>query len=296
MDRRREPSSGFGAGALEQAIERAIKGDDRALYTLLARTSGLPGVRPNAAMVVQFSKACAAHGALADKVAIRMATLEASVAPGATELEFLPMCGVAAIGQRAADDAAVRPRMLAVLHDAAEDLRFRVRDAVPDALGRIGERAGDALVSELLPWMDGYFQASAVLRGLAHPAWLATVRNHEPVIALLDLAFVLARDAERSVARYPGHKALVEALGITPGALATRLGVPVFDLLARWSTVKDPVLRDVVAKNIEGSRLAGRYAGEVARIKTALEATAPVRRDPTTYFGPTRSRGKKHKR
>jgi hypothetical protein len=294
MDRRREPRDG--GGALELGIEHAIGGNTRPLFTLLARTSGLPGVRPNAAMVVQFARACASRGAVADVLAVRMATLDAGVAPGATELEFLPMCGVAAIGQRAADDAGVRPRMLAVLHDAAEDLRFRVRDAVPDALGRIGERAGDALVAELRPWMDGYFQASAVLRALGHPAWLATVRDAPPVLELLEVAFALARDAERSVARYPGHKALVEVLGTTPGALAARLGVPIFDLLERWSAVKDPVLRDVVARNIEGSRLAGRYAGEVARVKKALAATEPARRDPNTYVGPTRGRGKKRKR
>lgn len=283
-------------GALEQSIACALKGEDKTLFTILVRSSGLPGVRPNAAMMVQFAKACAGHGAAADALAVRMATLDANEAPGATELEFLPMCGVAAIGQRAADDAKARPRLVRVLHDAAEDLRFRVRDAVPDALARIGERAGDELVAELGAWMDGYFQAAAVLRALAHPAWLATVRQPEPVLALLEAAFVLARDAESAVTRYPGHKALVEALAATPGALATRLGVPVFDMLERWSSVKDPVLREVVLKNVLGSRLAGRHASEVLRVKKALEASAPVRRDPNTYVGPTRGRGKKKRR
>jgi len=122
------------------------------------------------------------------------------------------------------------------------------------------------------------------------------VRQPEPVLALLEAAFVLARDAESAVTRYPGHKALVEALAATPGALATRLGVPVFDMLERWSSVKDPVLREVVLKNVLGSRLAGRHASEVLRVKKALEASAPVRRDPNTYVGPTRGRGKKKRR
>jgi hypothetical protein len=290
-------------GALEEALVRAMGSgggerdrDQRPLFGLLARASGLPGVRANAAMVTDFARLAAAHGAAADALLLRMATLGADEAPGATELEFLPMCGVAGIGQRAADDPGVRGRMLAVLHDAAEDLRFRVRDEVAAALGRIGERAGDALAEELVPWMDGYFQASAVLRGLAHPGWLAQLRRMEGVVALLEAAFALARDAERSVARYPGHKALVEVLGTTPGVVAMRFGVPVFDVLEAWATVKDPVLREVVGKNVEGTRMAGRYADEVARVRRALEKTAPARRDPRTDVGPTRGRGRKRRR
>jgi hypothetical protein len=271
-------------------------GDTRPLFGLLARASGLPGVRANAAMVTEFARAAAAHGAAADQLLVRMATLDANEAPGATELEFLPVCGVAGAGQRAADDPGVRGKMLAVLHDAAEDLRFRVRDEVAAALGRIGERVGDALAEELVPWMDGYFQASAVLRGLAHPGWLAALRSVERVVGLLEAAFALARDAERSAARYPGHKALVEVLGTTPGVVAMRFGVPVFDMLERWASVKDPVLREVVGRNVEGSRMTGRYANEVARVRGALEKATPGRRDPRTDVGPTRGRGRKRRR
>jgi hypothetical protein len=247
-------------------------------------------------MVTEFARAAAAHGAAADQLLVRMATLDANEAPGATELEFLPVCGVAGAGQRAADDPGVRGKMLAVLHDAAEDLRFRVRDEVAAALGRIGERVGDALAEELVPWMDGYFQASAVLRGLAHPGWLAALRSVERVVGLLEAAFALARDAERSAARYPGHKALVEVLGTTPGVVAMRFGVPVFDMLERWASVKDPVLREVVGRNVEGSRMTGRYANEVARVRGALEKATPGRRDPRTDVGPTRGRGRKRRR
>jgi hypothetical protein len=223
-----------------------------------------------------------------------MATMHVDTAPGASKYEILPMCGVAALGARAASDASAM-RALAVLHECAEDLRYRVRDCVAIALSRIGEQRGDALVHDLAAWMDGFFHAAAVLTALADPSWLAKIPTPDAVIARLDEGFILAKDAPRASARYPGYKALVDALGVAPSVAALRFGVPVFDLLVRWSTVKEPILRDAIAKNLEGPKLAGRFAPEIARVRAALEASAPVRRDPTTYVGPTRGRGRKAK-
>jgi hypothetical protein len=299
MDRRWGRGAADGTG-LDAAIDRALagdgKGDDKPLFTLLARASGLPGVRVNVAMAQQFAKAAAARGSLADPLIGRMAALHPDVAPGASEWEFLPVCGVTAAGQRGASDEAVRVRMLRLLHEAADDLRFRVRDAVPDALARIGERTNDGLLAFLSDWADGYFHSAAVLLALARPGWLTTIRDPAPVLAFVDRAFALARDADRSTSRYPGHKALMEALGTVPATLAARFGVPVFDLLEGWAKGQDPTMREVVAANLEGTRLSGRYAPEVARVRRALDSSAPVRRDPTTDVGPTRGRGRKRSR
>jgi hypothetical protein len=279
--------------ALGAALDRAISGDTRALYDLLARGSGLPGTRPNLSLAEQFGDECSARGAVADRVAVALAALDPDVAKGGTALEFLPVCGVTALGARAATDRAAARRMLATMHDCADDLRFRVRDAVVAGLARVGSKRGEALVDEVASWTDGFFHAAAVVRALAVPAWLSTIGAHAGVIARLDESFALARDATRAAARYPGHKALVEALASTPGVAAARFGVPVFDMLERWTAVKEPALRDAIAKNLGGSRLAGRFGVEIARVKQALAATAPVPRDPRSNVGPTRKRGKR---
>ena len=99
----------------------------------------------------------------------------------------------------------------------------------------------------------------------------------------------------RNVRDLSESKALVEALGATPAAVAARFGVPVFDMLVRWSATKEPFLREAIEKNIAGSKLTGRLSSELARVRAALGETAPVRRDPTTYVGPTRGRGRKAK-
>jgi hypothetical protein len=53
------------------------------------------------------------------------------------------------------------------------------------------------------------------------------------------------------------------------------------------------MLREAIAKSIEGSRLGRRFGDEVARVEKALKESAPVPRDPRSYVGPTRRRGQR---
>ncbi len=254
------------------------------------RGSRLPGIRMNSELADSFAETCRTRGPKADAAAVALARLSADAAPGGTAREFLPVCGVLALASRAAVDPAAQPRLIAELHAHADDLRYRVRDAVVEGLSRIGAAAGDTLVAEVASWMDGYFHAAAVVRALANSAWLGKVRDPEGVVARLDEAFVLLRDAPRAAARWPGHKALLEALSSTPAAAATSLGVPVLDMLARWSQVADPVLREVVQVAVESRKLRGRFGAEVDRVSRALQASRPAPRNPDHDVGRTRDR------
>src|ERR1700677_530308 len=117
---------------LSIALDHAIAGRRERLFDLLARGSRLPGPRANDALAEAFAHACRARGASVDRLVETMCHLSADEAPGATPLEFLPMCGILALGARTAHDAALRARGLAELHACADDLRFRLRDAVVD--------------------------------------------------------------------------------------------------------------------------------------------------------------------
>jgi hypothetical protein len=277
-------------------MDVAIASDTRPLFAFLARHSGLPGVRANCEIVLAFASHAATRGKRADALIRSMATLDADRAPGGTELEILPMCGVAALGSRGASDPKAVPLALEYLEGAAEDLRYRVRDEVPRALARIGSVRGAPLVDEVKGWMDGFFQAAAVLVAAADHGWLPTILEPDALVARLDEAFQLARGADRATERYPGYKTLVDALSTTPGVFAARFGAPVFDRLVTWSTVKEPKLREAIESSLRGTRLTKRFGPDVKRVQDALAASAPVRRDPLTDVGPTRRRGKKHKR
>lgn len=282
---------------LSRALAEAVSGRTAGLYDLLTRGSRLPGTRMNTELADAFAQACRSLGTRADATAIAMARLSADRAPGATALEFIPVCGVYALAARAAaSDARGRAALVGELHAHADDLRFRVRDAVIEGLARVGASAGDALVSEVSGWMDGYFHAAAVVRALAHESWLSKLQDAQGVLDRLDEAFVLVRDAPRAAARWPGHKALVDALGTGPGLVAARFGVPAFDQLVRWAAVQDPALREAIEQTLRYKSLAGRFGPEIERVRDALEASLPPARNPDHDVGPTRNRSKSRRR
>lgn len=273
------------------ALLRAKKLD--ALCTELRKRSGLPGVRANLRLAEAFGEECAAIGPSIDPMLREMLDLSPDFAPGDTDWEFVPMCAVYGIGARAYKDPKARKLVLPILYDAADDLRYRVRDAVAQVLANIGSLDGDTWVHELSMFTDGYVYAVAVLKALAEDRFLNEIHDAEAACERLDECFTLAREAPRSAERYPGMKALIDALGKTPGIVAIRFGTPVFDRMKKWSTVKEPMLREAIEKNLVGTRMEGRFRDEIRAVRAALAATAPVRRDPTTFVGKTRGRGKK---
>jgi len=282
---------------LTKAVAEAVSSvNPHPLYAFLCRTSYLPGPRANLELARIFADMCTMHGSKGEKLATKMASLDADEAPGGTDLEFLPVCGVLAIAACATVHERSRRDMLDVLHDRADDLRFRVRDAVVEALGKIGGVGGDTLALDVAPWMDGYFHAAAVLRALANENWLPELHDVGIVTMRLDEAFTLARNAPRAAARYPGRKALIEALSVSPGLIAGRFGVPIFELLEKWAAVDDPELREIIVTILGSKNLTARYRDDVNRVKAALKSSAPSVRDPRTIVGPTRKRGAKRNR
>lgn len=280
---------------MAHALDVALAGKDDALRDFLTRHSGLPGVRANLRLAASFADLCALRGAAVDRVLAKLLVLDAERAPGGSPFEFLPMCAVLATGARAAKDQRHMRAALAQLHAAADDLRFRVRACVSDALARVGEAHGGEVLPLLDDWMDGYFHAAAVLTALGESSWLSQLHDAGPVVDRLNEAFDLALRAERAASRYPGYKALVEVLGVAPALVAGRFGVPVFDALVAWSRTDIPILREAIAKNLQNKQLRGRHRSEIDRVRDALDSSAPVRRDPTTDVGPTRGRGRKRR-
>ncbi len=282
-------TQGFKSDALAKAFAAAIGGRTQPLFLELARVSGLPGTRINVAVAQALADECGRLGKKADPLIDALVAEDADRAPGGTPLEFLPVCGVYALGARMAADPKRRSHGLAVLSDAAEDLRFRVRDAVPVALARVGAQGGDAFLEELEPWMDGYFQAAAVLFAISRP---------EPGPASLRLgeALALLYHASRADRRYPGFKALGDAVVAAAGPLTARLGGPILEVLEPWAKKDDPWLRDLVVQSMQNTMIRARHGDEVTAIEAAAAAAKPVPRDGKKVDLPTRKRGKKKRR
>jgi len=296
MARQSEAASGLKSGQLVAALEKAAAGNVADLFRELEMQSGLPGPRMNTHLATGFAMDCARLGAKVDRLIWDMASLPANEARGASGKEFVCVCGVLSIGARAAVSNDLRDRALAMLEERADDLRFHVRDAVPIALASMGAKMPD-LSARVMPWMDRYFHAAAVILALAEPIWLETFgkNDHEAPLELLEAAYQLAHNAPRAAQRYPGHKALVDALSTVPTELAKRFGMPMFDKLLAWAEKSRPELRDAILANLTDSGLKKPFGDEIEKIKKAVEISKGPPRDPSRIVQGMRGRGKKRR-
>lgn len=279
--------------ALNEALEKSLSGKPNRLEELLTRASGLPGNKANVDLALAVGESLAAQGKRADKLIERYVHLSPEEAPGNSALEFLPMCGVVAVGARGTRDPKFRANAMQVLHDVADDFRFRVREAVTLALISIGERDPDGLVADLDGWTDGFFHSAAAVRALMDPRVLHHVKNDEQAIARLIEALDLYLNAGRADKRYPGHKELGDALIPAIVAFAVRHGAPIFDALTARASAKDPDARAFITLVTTRKELVQRFRGDVRGVVDTVKAADKPRRDPRTYVGETRGRGRK---
>jgi hypothetical protein len=296
------------------------------LYDELRKQSNLPGVRENQPLAAAFGVHLATIGAegvgggpekkgakgaskgtgsLAFVLAEHLVRLDAERAPGGTPSEFLPVCGVRALGALLARESEPHASvLLPLLLESADDFRFRVRQTVPLALADAFADRGALLLRVEDEWLEGFFQASVYLRTLSDPFLAGMLRDvddngvavAERVAAVFGKSLGLLQDAPRSAMRYPGYKELEETLVLTVKVLSAKLGAPLFEALNKYAKARDPRTRTLVEQLLSAIATHGRTKGEHARVRATLSASEPPLRDPTVYVGKTRNRSKRRER
>lgn len=281
---------------ISPAIKQAMAGKPEPLFELLMRGSGLPGIKVNMPLAETFGAAMLAfEGPASLKFLDALRAKDPDLMSGGSPYEYLPVCAVVALGMRGARNEHERSTVIPMLYDAADDLRYRVRDAVPWSLNTMGMVMGDALLVETAMWTEQFNQAAALLRTMSQATFLDTLHDAPTVIRMLDESFRLMWNASRSAERYPGYKALHDSLLVVPAKIALRFGLPVFEMMNDWARVKEPLLREVISAVYRDEKLKTRFGDDVLKLRGALTKTETPRRDPKTYVGTTRGRGRKNK-
>jgi hypothetical protein len=260
-----------------------------ALFAMLRRLSGLPGPRSNDALASAFAEEVARRGAPGEDLVRRLCAVTESHAPPGTDGEFLPMVGAACLAAQLAasgDFAALTP-----LRDLADDARHRVREAVVRALLHVSRARGDELADRLSTWTDGYLGAAVTLEALTERSWLDRMRAPSAVLARMDEAFQLVENAPRADHRTQGYRLLVKAMGEAPARLLDRFARPTSEWLEAKASTRDVDLRSALAELLQRAHASGHGAATLDKVEQAFAASAPPRRDPKTYVGPTRKRG-----
>lgn len=234
---------------------------DRRAYLL--DHSRLPGPRANLELLD------AAGDVLPRDEALVLSSLSPAEAPAGTALEYLPCCGLAAVGRLLAEGASDTPRLVARLRAAAGDERWRVREAVAIALQRWGDADLPAMVAAIEPWAVGTaFEARAAVAAICEPRLLSMPASVRAAVRILDAAtgLLVALAAPRGE---PG-RVLGAALGYgwsVAVAADPAIALPVFE---PWTAVDDPGVRRVVRQNLGKARFGKASPDALARLAAAV--------------------------
>jgi len=248
------------------------------LFTLLEKNSGLPGPRANLELGYSFARAVVSLN-LQEwqwEMILGMASMSPSKAPPNTSREYLPFCGIVALGALYAAGLP-RPRRraaLAAIRSAASDPRWRTREASAMALQLIGEGDTGVLTEIVKDWMAraSLLEMRAVVAGLAHPPILG-----DKAFALFCLGVsesILRRlsEAGSGERRTEEFRVLRQGLGYAISVFVEKAPEEGFAVLQKAARMDDDDVRWVVRENLKKKRIASRYPGPVQALLTQFSA------------------------
>ncbi len=259
---------------LGERLQAALAGDPGPLRSFLREHSHLPGPRGNLELAGQIADMVAAlaegvTGPGVWQVVTGLAGIGPTEAPTGDPGEFLAFCGVLGAAGFAGDPSR-RPDVWRTVRVAAEDPRWRLREAAAQAIQRALPLDRRGTLAVLGEWAaeGGWLLLRAVAAGVADPPLLAdpdaagvALRLHE---VLLD-RFGAAADR-----RDPDFRVLRQGLGYSLSVVVAAAPKPGFALLRRLAAVGDRDLAWVLRSNLGKSRLARRYPEDVETVRRLL--------------------------
>jgi len=273
------------AAELDRAIARGEHGE---LFALLRRFSGLPGPRPNEKLAWGVAHAVGAFGPRADALVRELCATGRTPEKGTGE--FLPIVGAFCLAVRFTSGTGAEA-VVRELRPLSEDSRHLVRAGVVAALGEMGRAAGEELSGVLADWTDGYLSASVALEAMTARTWLDGLRSPQTVLLRFDEAFALVENAPRADQRSQGYRELLKTLPEASARLMDRFPDATVAWLESKAGTEHVELREALAEFVARIGSRGHARGKIERFEKLFAASAPPRRDPKTYVGPTRQRG-----
>ena len=229
--------------------------------SFLLAESRLPGPRGN----LELARAAADEGDATQFA--RWLAVGPAEGPTNTPGEFLAFCGALGYGRLLAEgDRAA----LGEVRRAANDPRWRVREAAAMALQRWGEADMGAMVDEAEVWAGGTrLEQRAVAAGLCEPALLGDTATAERVLAVLDRITATVRGAtDRRSAEFV---ALRQALGYCWSVATVAAPQRGRALMEKWLADNDRDVRWIMRENLSKARLTRLDAAWVAEQRGRLD-------------------------
>lgn len=245
-------------------------GDDATLRAYLCAESALPGPRGNlelaAAFVTEVEVRSRSHGDSLWKLCRSLTDISVEQAPVNDPDEFLPFCGVWALGALGASLAARFEEATLALRRLARDPRWRMREAVANALQRLIQADAPRALGALDAWVvpGDWLALRAVAAGVAEPTLLQNVTTAHAALALhRRILETLRASPER---QGDSFKALRQGLGYTLSVVVAAAPEKGWALLEGLAQEQDADMRWILRENLKKTRLVKRWPERVAAL------------------------------
>jgi hypothetical protein len=202
----------------------------------LRTSSGLPGPRAN----LELAQAAADLG---EERAFRRWL--------ASDDEYLALCGAIGIGRLIAQG---RGHLWPLLRAAADDPRWRVREAVAMGLHRVGDASTEDLLEEIEVWVNGSpLLRRAAVAGISEPRLLSDRDTVRQALMLVErITRTLLHEPDRGS---PQVRALRQALGYCWSVVVSADPVHGLPAFMRLEATDDPDARWITRENRRKRRL-----------------------------------------
>jgi hypothetical protein len=248
--------------------------NEERVTTYLASNSHLPGPRGNLELAYAFAEVTEDFSTKDPhriwELASRLASFSASEAPVNNPKEFLPFCGVVAIGVIGSVQATFYRKAITFLKKLANDPRWRTREAVAMGIQKLVAKQSENTLKRLESWIEKneWLAMRAVAAGIAEPALLRDEQTARGALELHKKIFAQIFVAgERKTAEF---RTLRQTLGYSLSVVTCASPKEGFAYMQRILESHDADALWVINENLKKNRLIRNFSNEVAATKKLL--------------------------
>jgi len=250
-------------------------GDEEKIMEFLVSNSNLPGPRGNLELADVFAEV-AENYFIRDpqkiwELALRLIDFFPDEAPVNSPKEFLPFCGVVAMGAIGSVHATFYQKAFTFLRKFANDPRWRTREAVAMGIQKLVAKQRKNTLKELESWIEKneWLAMRAVAAGVAEPALLRDEQTARSALELHKRIFaqILAARERRS----DEFKTLRQSLGYSLSVVICAIPKEGFEYMQQLTDSQDADILWVIKENLKKNRLIKNFPNEVGAIKKTIK-------------------------
>ncbi len=234
------------------------------IATLLSTNSNLPGPRGNLTLAFKFADYFEKESLNENLLDLLFSwvSIQEREAPTNNPREFLPFCGILALGSYYTyADAKTKNLIINQFKIAMSDKRWRTREGVAMGFQRIAEKDFDPIEKYFSMWYQtsNYFEKRAFVAALAHPPILT---NKEVALFSLKISEDIMEDilsADKASRKTEEFIVLSKGLKYALSVFVAHLPDEGFCFLRKYAQLNDPDLNKIIKSNLEKSRLSKKY-------------------------------------